>query len=84
MFFPAMQLFTVPPCNLKYLHLPDINIKHPGRGATPLLVMARAVDHVSVWWEWKQMKGWEATLAMAKSSHMPVVYEHAYLFKGFP
>lgn len=66
MFFPAMQLFTVPPCNLKYLHLPDINIKHPGRGATPLLVMARAVDHVSVWWEWKQMKGWEATLAMAK------------------
>lgn len=48
MFFPALQLFTVPPCNLKYLHLPDINIKHHGRGEPPLLVTVQAVDHVFV------------------------------------
>lgn len=48
MFFPALQLFTVPPCNSKYLYLSDINIKHHGRGVQPLLVTAWAVDHMSV------------------------------------
>lgn len=52
MFSPALQLFTVPPCKLKYLHPPDINIKHGGTVEPPLLVTAWALDHMSAWQKW--------------------------------
>lgn len=86
MFIPAVQLFTVPPCNLKYLHLPDINIKHHGTGEPPLLVTAGAVDHECLveMVTNEGVGGLRLHWQMTKSSHMPVVYEHAYLFKGFP
>lgn len=54
-FFPALQLFTVAPCNLKYLYLPDI--KYQGTGESLLSITAWAVDHTNVWWKWWQMKG---------------------------
>lgn len=55
MCFPALQLFTVAPYNLKYLYLPAV--KYHGTGESLLLLTAWAVDHSSAWWRWWQMKG---------------------------
>lgn len=70
MFFPSLQLFTVPPCNPKYLHLSRINIKHHGRGGQPLLVTSLGCrSQERCWWRWWQMKGWEAALEKKKCTH---------------